>query len=46
MVCSTPEAYFLKRKGTQEYEIAGTSKLVTDAILGGKVVTREQYDAY
>ncbi len=47
MVRSHPtDGYFVKRKGTAEYRIEGSSKLVTETILGGKVVDRTQYDVY
>lgn len=40
------EGYFIKRKGTSEFCTAHGSKLVAEAIRGGKVVDRLQYDAY
>jgi hypothetical protein len=38
--------YFVKRKGTAEFRTEHSSKLVAEAIRGGNLVNREQYDAY
>lgn len=37
---------FAKFKGEKEYEISGTSNVVTRADMGGTIMTKEEYDKY